>query len=136
MPKLPGINHLRAIRALEEAGFKIVNQGKHVVMSDGTRILTIPQAIHLPQVEELLATSDLVFAEAFYTFGPALLERAATRQFESIRILLITLPLDTEPDQVVRSMEQKLRCRGTDAEEKIVRHLTKSVLRPRTLIAS
>ena len=43
MPKLPGINHLRAVRALEKAGFKIVNQGKHVVMSDGIRILTIPR---------------------------------------------------------------------------------------------
>jgi len=43
VPKLPGINHLRAVRALEEAGFKIVNQGKDVVMSDGSRILTIPR---------------------------------------------------------------------------------------------
>jgi hypothetical protein len=43
VPKLPGINHLRAVRALEKAGFKIVNQGKHIVMSDGVRILTIPR---------------------------------------------------------------------------------------------
>lgn len=43
MPKLPGINHLDAIRALEKAGFHIVRQGKHIVMSDGTRILTIPR---------------------------------------------------------------------------------------------
>ena len=43
MPKLPGINHLRAVRALEKAGFKIANQGKHIVMSDGVRILTIPR---------------------------------------------------------------------------------------------
>lgn len=43
MPKLPGINHLRAIRALERAGFKIANQGKHIVMTDGSRILTIPR---------------------------------------------------------------------------------------------
>ena len=43
MPKLPGINHLRAVRALEKAGFKIVSQGKHVVVSDGSRILTIPR---------------------------------------------------------------------------------------------
>ena len=43
MPKLPGINHLRAVRALEKADFKIINQGKHVVMSDGSRILTIPR---------------------------------------------------------------------------------------------
>lgn len=43
MPKLPGINHLDAIRALEKAGFRIVRQGKHTVLSDGVRILTIPR---------------------------------------------------------------------------------------------
>jgi len=43
VPKLPGINHLDAIRALEKAGFHIVRQGKYIVMSDGTRILTIPR---------------------------------------------------------------------------------------------
>ncbi len=43
MPKLSGINHLRAVRALEKAGFKIVREGKHIVMSDGSRFLTIPR---------------------------------------------------------------------------------------------
>jgi predicted RNA binding protein YcfA (HicA-like mRNA interferase family) len=43
MGKLPGIVHLHAIRALERAGFHIDRQGKHVVMSDGGRILTIPR---------------------------------------------------------------------------------------------
>ncbi|GAK58478.1 YcfA-like protein [Candidatus Vecturithrix granuli] len=43
MPKLPGINHLKAVRALEKAGFQIVRQGKHIVMSDGVRFLTIPR---------------------------------------------------------------------------------------------
>jgi predicted RNA binding protein YcfA (HicA-like mRNA interferase family) len=43
MPKIPGINHLQAVRALEKAGFSIVRQGKHIVMSDGIRILTIPR---------------------------------------------------------------------------------------------
>jgi predicted RNA binding protein YcfA (HicA-like mRNA interferase family) len=43
VPKLSGVNHLRAVRALEKAGFKIVNQGKHIVMSDGSRLLTIPR---------------------------------------------------------------------------------------------
>ena len=43
MPKIPGVNHLDAVRALEKAGFRIVRQGKHVVMSDGVRILTIPR---------------------------------------------------------------------------------------------
>jgi predicted RNA binding protein YcfA (HicA-like mRNA interferase family) len=44
MPKIPGVNHLRAVKALEKAGFRILRQGKkHTVMSDGTRFLTIPR---------------------------------------------------------------------------------------------
>ncbi|MBM3748557.1 MAG: type II toxin-antitoxin system HicA family toxin [Acidobacteria bacterium] len=43
MPKLPGIPHLEAVRALQKAGFRIVRQGRHIVMSDGARILTIPR---------------------------------------------------------------------------------------------
>ncbi len=44
MPKIPGANHLRAVRALERAGFRILRDGKkHIVMSDGTRFLTIPR---------------------------------------------------------------------------------------------
>ena len=43
MPKLPGIPHLHAVRALEKAGFKVIREGRHVVMSDGRRILTIPR---------------------------------------------------------------------------------------------
>ena len=43
MPKLPGISHRRAVRALEKAGYRIVREGKHIVMSDGTRILTVPR---------------------------------------------------------------------------------------------
>lgn len=43
MPKIPGVNHLDAVRALEKAGFRIVRQGKHIVMSDGSATLTIPR---------------------------------------------------------------------------------------------
>lgn len=43
MPRIPGVNHLNAVRALEKAGFSIVRQGKHIVMSDGVRIVTIPR---------------------------------------------------------------------------------------------
>ena len=43
MPKIPGINHLRAVRTLEKAGFRVVSQGKHIVMTNGQRILTIPR---------------------------------------------------------------------------------------------
>jgi predicted RNA binding protein YcfA (HicA-like mRNA interferase family) len=44
MPKLPGVNHLDAIRALERAGFQVVRPGsKHAVMSNGVRFVTIPR---------------------------------------------------------------------------------------------
>jgi len=43
VPKIPGVNHLDAVRALERAGFSVVRQGKHIVMSNGARILTIPR---------------------------------------------------------------------------------------------
>lgn len=44
MPKLPGINHLRAIKALEKARFKVIRQGKHITMANGKRIIVIPRA--------------------------------------------------------------------------------------------
>ena len=43
MPKISGIPHLRAVKALEKAGFYVARQGKHIVMTDGSRILTIPR---------------------------------------------------------------------------------------------
>ena len=43
MPKVPGINHLKAVAALEKAGFRILRQGAHIVLTNGTRILTIPR---------------------------------------------------------------------------------------------
>ena len=43
MPKIPGINHQDSVRALQKVGFRVIRQGKHIVMSDGVRILTIPR---------------------------------------------------------------------------------------------
>jgi predicted RNA binding protein YcfA (HicA-like mRNA interferase family) len=43
VPKLPGVNHLDAVRALEKLGFWIARQGKHIVMTDGSRVVTIPR---------------------------------------------------------------------------------------------
>ena len=43
MPKIAGVNHLQAVKALEKAGFKVIRQGKPIVLSDGNRILTIPR---------------------------------------------------------------------------------------------
>ena len=43
MPRLPSINHQDAVRALQKAGFHVARQGKHIVMTDGVRIVTIPR---------------------------------------------------------------------------------------------
>jgi predicted RNA binding protein YcfA (HicA-like mRNA interferase family) len=43
MPKIPGINHLRAVAAFEKAGFRILRQGAHIIMTDGTRVIVIPR---------------------------------------------------------------------------------------------
>ncbi len=44
MPRIPGVNHRRAVRALKKAGFAIAREGrKHIVMTDGVRIVTIPR---------------------------------------------------------------------------------------------
>ena len=44
MPRIPGVNHLDAVRALEKAGFRVARQGKHIIMTDGQRILSIPRS--------------------------------------------------------------------------------------------
>jgi predicted RNA binding protein YcfA (HicA-like mRNA interferase family) len=43
MPKLPGVNHLRAINALQKAGFNIDRQGKHIFLSKGGRKVVVPR---------------------------------------------------------------------------------------------
>ena len=44
MPKLPGINYERTVRAFEKLDFWIARQGKHIAMTNGERIITIPRA--------------------------------------------------------------------------------------------
>ena len=44
MPKLPGVNHQRAVKAFQKAGFRIVREGKHITMTNGKCIITIPRA--------------------------------------------------------------------------------------------
>ena len=43
MPTLPGVNHLDAVRAFQEAGFRVGRQGKHIIMATGVRAITIPR---------------------------------------------------------------------------------------------
>ena len=44
MGKLPGVLHQQAIKALQRAGFNIVRQSGHIIMSNGFTTLTIPRA--------------------------------------------------------------------------------------------
>jgi len=44
MPNVPGIQHRRAVAALQKAGFQVIREGRrHVVMFDGRRRVTIPR---------------------------------------------------------------------------------------------
>jgi hypothetical protein len=40
MGKIPGVAHLLAVRAFERSGFEIKRQSKHIVMSDGVRVIS------------------------------------------------------------------------------------------------
>jgi predicted RNA binding protein YcfA (HicA-like mRNA interferase family) len=40
---IPGVDHLSAVAALEASGFWVLREGDHFVMTDGTRVLTIPR---------------------------------------------------------------------------------------------
>ncbi|HNY39252.1 MAG TPA: type II toxin-antitoxin system HicA family toxin [Bryobacteraceae bacterium] len=40
---IAGVAHLRAVRALEKVGFRVARQGKHIVITNGARIVTIPR---------------------------------------------------------------------------------------------
>jgi hypothetical protein len=39
---LSGIDHQAAVAAFQDAGFWVLREGVHIVMTDGRRILTIP----------------------------------------------------------------------------------------------
>jgi predicted RNA binding protein YcfA (HicA-like mRNA interferase family) len=43
MPKLAGIQHQRAVKAFEKAGFRVIREGKHVSMVKDDRIIIIPR---------------------------------------------------------------------------------------------
>ncbi len=43
MPKIAGINQAQAIKAFEKLGFRIIRQGKHIIMSNGQIRLVIPR---------------------------------------------------------------------------------------------
>lgn len=42
-PRIPDVNHRRAVNALKKAGFHIVRESKHIIMSKGNRSVSIPR---------------------------------------------------------------------------------------------
>ncbi len=43
LPKYPGVSHKRAVQALEKAGFQVVRESSHIIMSNGVITLVIPR---------------------------------------------------------------------------------------------
>ncbi len=43
MPRCPGINHQRAVRAFAKVGYRVIRQSGHIAMSDGEILLIIPR---------------------------------------------------------------------------------------------
>ncbi len=43
MPKLPGVNHQRAVNALRKAGFTVDRESKHIFISKGAIKVVVPR---------------------------------------------------------------------------------------------
>lgn len=43
MPKITDISSAQAVRVLEKIGYRVIRQGKHIVMPNGQTRLTIPR---------------------------------------------------------------------------------------------
>jgi predicted RNA binding protein YcfA (HicA-like mRNA interferase family) len=43
MGKLPGVNHQQAVRAFQRAGFEIIRQSRHIILSNGQNTIVIPR---------------------------------------------------------------------------------------------
>jgi predicted RNA binding protein YcfA (HicA-like mRNA interferase family) len=59
--QMHGIDYRAAIAALEDAGFWVVREGVHVVMTNGTRVLTVPcnDPIHPYTLEGLVRDAGM-----------------------------------------------------------------------------
>ena len=76
------------------------------------------QAVYLIEVEQLLDSHDLVFAEVFYTFGETLRKKAAAKDVSVSSVFLVPMQPGAPPAEIVSVMRGKLDRRDTDAEDK------------------
>ena len=60
-PAISGVNYRAAVEAFEDAGFWILREGVHVVMTNGRRILTIPcnDPVHAITMEGIVRDAGL-----------------------------------------------------------------------------
>ena len=64
-PPMHGIEYRAAIAALQDAGFWVVREGVHVVMTNGSRVLTIPcnDPIHSYTLEGLVRDAGMTMEQ-------------------------------------------------------------------------
>jgi predicted RNA binding protein YcfA (HicA-like mRNA interferase family) len=115
MPKIPGINHRDAVRALQKAGFRIVRESKHIVMSDGTRILIIPRGnpvrrtgiVPASEPEDALHVAIATVSKMHYlvTWNFAHLAGPDAKQklLDGLRALGHSPPLLTTPEELLET---------------------------------
>jgi len=78
------------------------------------------QAIDLLQVQDLLeGENEIVFVEAFHTFGKHILDQLSSKNFKLISVFLLPEPFGTSDEVIVRTMREKLKRRGTEEEPKL-----------------
>jgi predicted RNA binding protein YcfA (HicA-like mRNA interferase family) len=60
-PATSGLGHRNTVAALEDAGFWILREGVHVIMTNGQRILTIPSEdpVHALTLEGIVRDAGL-----------------------------------------------------------------------------
>ena len=65
MPSLSGVNHQRAVKAFQKSGFWITRQSKHITMTDGKHIITIPRAnpVNAYTMAGIIEDADLTIEE-------------------------------------------------------------------------
>ena len=61
MGEVPQVNHKRVVRALDRAGYRVLRQGKHVVMTDGKSLITVPRnnPIKTTTLKQILETAGI-----------------------------------------------------------------------------
>ncbi|MDA8150964.1 MAG: type II toxin-antitoxin system HicA family toxin [Nitrospiraceae bacterium] len=65
MTKFPELSHERIVRALKKAGFTILREGKHTLMTDGRHLTVIPRhrVIKTKTLKSILEGADMTLEQ-------------------------------------------------------------------------